>query len=403
VPLRVLQSASDLIGTVALVAGLGLGHVSDKAGGPWRISRLAQVIAAFPAVGAMAASHEQIARHPVPQVAAATAPSEHASPVYRLKPVVDAPSAPGALQARLAKIAKAYGEPVGIAVSDVGAGWVADVNGTEPFPQQSVSKTWVAIAVMDAVDAGRVRLDDTLILTRADKSVFFQPVSANITDEGFPITVKDLLRRALVTSDNAANDRLMRLVGGPEAVREVIERKGLEGITVGAEERHLQARIAGMVWKDGYGEGQAFKDARARLKPEIRDIALAAYLAKPLDGATPVGIVRALGGLKQGQLLSPDSSQVILDDMADARTGPRRLRGGLPPGWKIAHKTGTGQDWRGASVGINDIALLTAPDGHTYAVAVMIRRTHQAVPARLAMMQSVTRAVADTWSTTSKS
>ena len=83
--------------------------------------------------------------------------------------------------------------------------------------------------------------------------------------------------------------------------------------------------------------------------------------------------------------------------MADARTGPRRLRGGLPPGWTIAHKTGTGQDWRGASVGINDIALLTAPDGHVYAVAVMIRRTRQPVPARLEMMQSVTRAVAETW------
>jgi beta-lactamase class A len=397
VPLRVFQTASDLVGTVALVAGLGLDHIGDRAGSPVKLSHIALVLVAIPAIGAMAAHEATAPARAAPAAVVAAVAAAPAGPVYRLKPVVDAPAAPLVLQARLAEIASAYGEPVGIAVSDVSTGWVAQVNGEAPFPQQSVSKTWVAVAVMDAVDAGRVRLDDTIIMTDADKSVFYQPISYNITPEGYAITVKDLLRRALVTSDNAANDRLMRLVGGPEAVRAVIERKGLDGITVGAEERHLQARIAGMVWQDGYGEGANFKDARARLKPEVRDVALAAYLAKPLDGATPVGIVKALAGLKLGQLLSPASSQVILDDMADARTGPRRLRGGLPTGWSIAHKTGTGQDWRGASVGINDIALITAPDGHVYAVAVMIRRTHQPVPSRLAMMQSVTRAVADTW------
>ncbi|MDQ0464935.1 beta-lactamase class A [Caulobacter ginsengisoli] len=394
--MRVLQTASDLVGTLALVSGLGLEHVSHKAGGPWQISRIALLVAAIPAIGAMAA-HEATSSAKATPIAVAAAPA-NVAPAYRLKPVVDAPGAPAALQARLAEIVEAYGEPVGIAVSDVSAGWVAQVNGDQPFPQQSVSKTWVAIAVMDAVDAGRVRLEDTVMLTEADRSVFFQPVSANITPEGYPIKIKDLLRRALVTSDNAANDKLMRLVGGADAVREVIERKGLEGITVGAEERHLQARIAGMVWKDSYGDG-SFNQVRARLKPEIRDIAMAAYLNNPLDGATPVGIVRALSGLKLGQLLSPASSQVILEDMADARTGPRRLRGGLPAGWHIAHKTGTGQDWRGASVGINDIALITAPDGHVYSVAVMIRRTRQPVPSRLEMMQSVTRAVVNTWAT----
>lgn len=395
-PVKVIHTASDLVGTLALVAGLGVEHAGEKAGGRWRLAGMGVALAAIPAIAAAAMAHDVAAPSKPKPVAVAAAPAKPAEPIRRLRPVVNAPKAPAELQARLAEIASAYGEPVGIAVSDVTAGWVAQVNGDQPFPQQSVSKTWVAIAVMDAVDAGRLRLDDTVLLTDADRSVFFQPVSANITPEGYPIKVKDLLRRALVTSDNAANDKLMRLVGGPEVVRDVIERKGLDGITVGAEERHLQARIAGMVWKDSYGDG-SFNQVRARLKPEVRDAAMAAYLANPLDGATPVGIVRALSGLKQGQLLSQTSSQVILDDMADARTGPRRLRGGLPPGWSIAHKTGTGQDWRGASVGINDIALITAPDGHVYAVAVMIRRTRQPVPARLEMMQSVTRAVADVW------
>ena len=83
--------------------------------------------------------------------------------------------------------------------------------------------------------------------------------------------------------------------------------------------------------------------------------------------------------------------------MHAARTGPRRLKGGLPQGWRLAHKTGTGQDFEGASVGINDVGLLTAPDGRVYAVAVMLPQTRHPVPERLAFMQSITRAVAESW------
>ena len=69
----------------------------------------------------------------------------------------------------------------------------------------------------------------------------------------------------------------------------------------------------------------------------------------------------------------------------------------MPGGWTLAHKTGTGPDWRGASVGINDVGLLTAPDGRTYAVAVMIRQTSRPPSATHALMQGVTRAVAAQW------
>ena len=122
-----------------------------------------------------------------------------------------------------------------------------------------------------------------------------------------------------------------------------------------------------------------------------------AYLADPLDGSSPASITAALAMLSRGELLSPQSTAAMLGLMRDARTGPRRLKGGLPAGWTIGHKTGTGQDFQGASVGINDVGLLTAPDGHTYAVAVMMRQTRKPVPERLAFMQSVSRAVAEQW------
>lgn len=307
------------------------------------------------------------------------------------------PQAPAALQARLDALHADYGEEVGVAVTDVAQGWTAGVDQDRPYPQQSVSKLWVAIAVMKAVDEGRIDPEANVVLTDADRSVFFQPLVANIRGDGYVTQMSALLRRALVQSDNAANDRLMREVGGPDGVAAALRDMGLTRVKVGAYERDLQAQTAGLIWQPDYGVGWNFQTARARLPKADREAAMDAYLADPPDGASPAGITDALASLSRGELLSQQSTATVLGLMRDARTGPRRLKGGLPPGWAIAHKTGTGQDFQGASVGINDVGLLTAPDGHVYAVAVMMRQTRKAVPQRLEFMQAVTRAVAGHW------
>lgn len=303
---------------------------------------------------------------------------------------------PAELQARLEALAADFGEPVGIAVSHVTDNWITSVAGDEAFPQQSVSKLWVAIATLDAVDRGVLALNSGLVMGPEDRSVFNQPLAHNIGLTGHPTTVALLLRHALVNSDNSANDMLIRQLGIAR-VNAVLTTKGIAGVRLGADERHLQSIIAGLTWTPELGQPSAFEQARAKLPPAIREAALAAYLANPLDGATPQGIVQGLSALKRGQLLSPATTAFMLETLEQVRTGPMRLKGGLPAGWTCAHKTGTGQDFRGSSVGINDVGLLTAPDGQTYAVAVMIPFSKAPNEQRLALMQAVTRAVAETW------
>jgi len=306
--------------------------------------------------------------------------------------------APTALQAELEARVAAYGEPVGVAVTDVEAGWTVEVAGDQMFPQQSVSKLWVALTLLDGVDRGRFHLSDPVTMRTEDLSVFFQPIAKSYGPDGYATTLDDLLRRALIESDNAAADRLVRHVGGAAAVQATLERKGVRGVLAGGEERDLQSKIAGLeTWQASYGLGNNFKAARARLAPAARDAALAVYLEAPPDGATPRAIAQALAALKRGELLKPGSTALLISLMGQATTGPLRLKGGLPLGWSLAHKTGTGQDWRDASVGINDVGLMTAPDGRAYAIAVMIRRTAKPVPDRLAFMQGVSSAVARHW------
>lgn len=316
----------------------------------------------------------------------------------QLKVRLPSPPAPPALQEKLAALAQAYREPVGIAVTDVSERWTAQVAGEDVFPQQSVSKLWVALTVLQAIDHRGMSLDQQVVLTPDDRSVFYQPLASRIRGaRGYATTVYDLLRRQLTESDNAANDKLIAEVGGGGAVTRTLTEKGLDGLGVGETERELQTRTAGLTWRPEYGQTWIFKQAREKLPDEVRDAALNDYLAHPADGAKPAAIAETLAALKRGELLSANSTEVMLDLMGQCHTGSSRLRAGLPGDWGIAHKTGTGPDWRGASVGINDVGLVTAPDGHSFAVAVMMRETRKPVGARQAFMQKVARAVVDYW------
>jgi beta-lactamase class A len=139
--------------------------------------------------------------------------------------------------------------------------------------------------------------------------------------------------------------------------------------------------------------GTAFYAARNALPMSVRRTAFENYIRDPMDGATPLGTVDALARLKKGELLSPRSTDKLLSVMSNTKTGAQRLKGGLAPGWRLAHKTGTGQVLGGTQAGYNDIGIVTAPNGKSYAVAVFIRRTSAPLPQRMQAMQNTVRAV----------
>ena len=301
---------------------------------------------------------------------------------------------PAQLQADLTGIAQAFDGKVGIAVTQAGCDWLVGTRIGQYFPQQSVSKLWVAISTLDAVDRGKLRLDEPLTLRPEDQVVFNQPMRWTVLKQGsLTLPAAAMMRAALSLSDNMANDKLLWRVGGPDHVRAIMAERGITGVRFGPGERLLQSQIAGLHWTPDLATGYNFEQARARLPMDQRQALLAAYIANPLDGATPAGIAHALGLLAQGQLLSADSTNVLLDIMAHSRSGPMRLKGAVPAGWTVYHKTGTGQELQGLATGYNDVAIFQAPDGTRYAVAVMIGETRLPIKARMEMMQAVSRAV----------
>jgi beta-lactamase class A len=343
----------------------------------WRRLGLGLVLVLTAQVSASAATQPGVAP-PAPH------PATYARPI---------PPAPQYIRDRIDQLGRDFNGRVGIAVKSVDEGWSTGWKDDELYPQQSVSKLWVSITAFDAVDKGRVSLDQKVTLSRDDLTLFHQPIAAKILGGGYTTTLGDLLFKAITTSDNTCNDKLMRSVGGAEAVRNMIAAKGLGQIRFYNGEKALQSKIAGLIWSPSYSVGNAFYQARDALPKAVRQAAFNRYVEDPYDGAAPSAIVNALARLKRGELLSPSSTQKLLWIMGNTKTGANRLKGGLQPGWSLSHKTGTGQVLGAYQAGYNDIGILTAPDGRSYAVAVMIKKTSVPLPTRMTLMNNVVRAV----------
>lgn len=299
-----------------------------------------------------------------------------------------------ALRQRIEQAAAAFGEPVGVAVRDLETGAVVSVRGGERFPMASTFKAFLAIAVFDAADQGRLKLDEPVLVRRADLSLYWQPIAKRIGPAGFRTTLLDLVERAAGESDNAAADILLRRMDGPTEVQRVLVAKGIEGVRIDRQERDFQTAIVGLAWRDAFVDDGVFRAAVATVGEAQRRKAWDAYLRDPRDTATPEGATRALEALYEGRLLSPVSTQRLLAIMTATQTGAKRLKAGLPPGWRLAHKTGSGIEWNGASLSNNDIGVAIAPDGRAFAVAVYLPQSKQSADVRDAFIAGVAAAVA---------
>ncbi|HYX35925.1 MAG TPA: class A beta-lactamase [Oligoflexus sp.] len=247
------------------------------------------------------------------------------------------------------------------------------VHGTEPFALQSVVKLIVSAAVLDAVDAGTIKWDETILVKPEDASPGPRDFADLVRKQGqYPATVEELIRRSIVDSDSTSVDVLIKRLGGVVSVQAFLKKKQITGIRVDRMERDLQAEFSGLSWQPSYADPGLFKAAVEAVAADKRQKALEAYLKDPRDTSTPVAMVKFLKGLASGQILSETSTKKLMSILEKTATGKDRLRGGLPKSWRIGHKTGTSASYKGRTATTNDVGILTAPDGGTVAIAVFV-------------------------------
>jgi beta-lactamase class A len=275
-------------------------------------------------------------------------------------PVVSASPVPSSKPLSDVELAKVQGE-VGIAVVDTVRKKQFMHNGDKPFPMQSVCKLPLSIAILRLADAGKLTVEDKVTVHKTDVIPFNSPIKEQIKGKQSDFTIRELITRAIRDSDNTACDVLINRAGGAKEVTRILTEAGIKGIRMDRPEGTLQ--------------------------PD--SLKIATFLTDPRDTAVPEGMVGLLQQLYSGNLLSEKSKAIILEDMFECKTGPNRIKAGLPTGWKLAHKTGTGRDVAGQNAGTNDVGVMIGPKGEVTYIAVLIKGSRAKIEVREALMAKI--------------
>lgn len=277
-----------------------------------------------------------------------------------------------ALAPRLQSFASAQKGTVAISVVHVRTGARAAVHGDLRLPMMSVFKLPLALVTLAAVDAGLHRLDEKVPIVEREIRSFVSPIAEAWKQGDTAPSLETMLVRVLQDSDNTAGDKLVSFNGGGAAITAKLRAMGIDGVDVAEEEIDIFAReLCG----DAPRPVDGWSEAALKACPKTSDAAQLAAAKRevtiPPNAATADALSRMLVRVAAGDGLSKASHVFLLRTLEGTKTGPSRLKGLLPPGTVVAHKTGTGSTVGGFNVATNDIGLISLPGGEKVAVAVL--------------------------------
>ena len=284
------------------------------------------------------------------------------------------PASSEELQKQIASIAKSAQGKVGVyaAVLEEGDGREVSFNAGERFALQSVVKLPIAMAILNKIDNGdQLDLEKKISVSRDD----FVPnnMRSPIRDQnpkGAELTIRELIGYAISESDGTAADVLQRVAGGAGGVQEFIDLLNISEMKVKYSHKEFGAK-----WENQYENSTTPRAAY--------DLLYMLWLASPNVG--------------RSTRHSKESYQLLEKYMTEGPTGANRLKGLLPPGTPVAHKTGTGGTRDGVTSATNDVGIITMPNGKHIAIAVFVGDSRGDEKTREAVIAKTAKAVWDAW------
>lgn len=289
------------------------------------------------------------------------------------------------LDAAIGRIDHAMPGDFGVFVSRFGdAAGTLDRGADRAWYLSSTIKVPVAIAVLEAVDAGRLSLDEALVLAGSD----YVDGAGDLLhhDPGAHLSIATLLEKSLRDSDSTATDMLIRRIGedhlnqrignwigdgfGPVTTILQVRYDAYGPLHPGVADLDNMQMLSLRNAEAGEPRLQALAQlldvSRSELRTDSLQAAFDTYYAGGNNSATLSAFARLIERVLAGELLTPDSTDLLLSHMRAITTGDSRISAGLPTGTDFAQKTGT-QLGRACNVGVIDAEHGT--DGATVVVA----------------------------------
>ncbi|MEZ5346585.1 MAG: class A beta-lactamase, subclass A2 [Pyrinomonadaceae bacterium] len=216
------------------------------------------------------------------------------------------------------------------------------VNGNKRFPMQSVFKFHIGLFMLSEIDKGKFSLDQKIEIKKSELLPdLYSPIRDKYPD-GVTLTIAEILKYTVSASDNVGCDVLLKLVGGPSAV-------------------------------ENYFAANKFRDISIRINEEVMQNNWDLQFQNWTSPKAAYNVLEAFY-TNDKKLLSPKSHDFIWKLMRETSTGQNRLKGNLPEGTTVAHKTGWSgtNKTTGITAAVNDIGIVFLPNGKHFYISVFI-------------------------------
>ncbi|MDR0245303.1 MAG: PenA family class A beta-lactamase [Burkholderia sp.] len=260
-----------------------------------------------------------------------------------------------AAEATFVEIERDAGGRLGVCAIDTASGRIIEHRSGERFPFCSTFKAMLSAAVLaQSVDRPGL-LQQRVTYTKADL-VNYSPVSEKHVGTG--MTVAALCEAAIQYSDNSAANLLMKLIGGPSAVTAFARSIGDDTFRLDRWETELNTALPG----------------------------------DPRDTTTPAAMAASMRVLTLGEALPAAQRAQLVTWLRGNKVGDKRIRAGVPAGWKVGDKTGTGD--YGTT---NDAGVIWPASGAPIVLVVYYTQTQADARAKDDVIASVAQIVARTF------
>jgi beta-lactamase class A len=258
-----------------------------------------------------------------------------------------------------ARIAASPGAIVAVSYRDLQTGERLDIAADTGFHAASTMKVPVMIEVLRRAQAGAFSLDQEILLVNQFASLADgSPFSLNMADDGDSVLyakvgervkVRELLQRMIVRSSNLATNQLIELVGAAN-VTATAHALGADKISV----------LRGVEDQKAFDRGM-------------------------INTTTSAALATLLEGIERGTVLSSENSAVMREILL-AQEFNEKIPAGLPPGTRVAHKTGE------ITAVSHDAAIVYPPGRKPYVLVVLTKGLREST-ASSALIADISRII----------
>lgn len=265
------------------------------------------------------------------------------------------------LEQKINSVLKNKKATVGISVLGFENGFTYNKNADKKLPMQSIFKFHIAAAVLNAVDKGKLSLDQKIKL---DQSNLLENTWSPLRDQypggNVEIPLSEVIEYTVAKSDNNGCDILLKLLGGTQTVQKFMDSKGVKGFQI------------------KYNEEAMHKDWNVQYE----------------NYSTTKSAVDILKKFYDGKLLSKKSTDYLMKVMWSTSTGLNKMVEQLPKNTPVARKTGSsGKNNAGLTGAENEIGIITLPNGKHYALAVFVSNSTETDAVNCRMISDISREV----------